>query len=60
MIFKLSKPSIIKVKLIKKQLIKVETYLKIKLVSLGINPPMFFNETLKNVKFFRGAASLRA
>jgi len=29
MIFKLSKPSIIEVKLIKKQLIKVETYLKI-------------------------------
>ncbi len=60
MIFKLSKPSVIKVKLIKKQLIKVETYLKIKIVSPGINPPVFFNETLKNVKFYRGSASLRA
>ena len=47
-------------KLIKKQLNKVETYLKTKIVSLGINPPEIFNETLKIVKFCRGSASLRA
>ena len=61
MIFKLSKPFSYKGEVNKKTInYKVETYLKLKIVSLGINPPVFFNETLKNVKFYRGSASLRA
>ena len=51
MIFQLSKPLSYKDEVNKKTIIKVETYLKTKIVSLGINPPDFFNETLKNVKF---------
>ena len=62
MIFKLSKPFSFSYEgeVNKKTINKVETYLKIEIVSLGINPPKFFNEALKNVKFHRGSASLRA
>ena len=59
MIFKLSKTFSYKGEVNKKTINEVETYLK-KIVSPGINPPKFFNETLKNVKFYRGSASLRA
>ena len=60
MIFQLSKPFIYLGEVNKKTINKVETCLKKKIVSPGINPPEFFNETLKNVKFCRGSASLRA
>ena len=60
MIFKLSKTLCYLGEVNKKTINKVETYLKIQIVSPGINPPVFFNETLKNVKFSRGSASLRA
>jgi len=60
MIYKFSKPFSYKDEDNKKTINKVETYLKIQIVSLGINPPEFYNETLKNVKFCRGSASLRA
>ena len=60
MIFQLSKAFLSKGIVNEKQFNKVETYLKIQIVSLGINPPDFFNETLKIVKFCRGSASLRA
>ena len=60
MIFQLSKPFGYLGEVNKKTINKVETYLKIQIVSPGINPPEFFNETLKNVKFCRGSASLRA
>ena len=60
MIFKFSKAFNCKGEVNKKTINKVETYLEIQIVSPGINPPEFFNETLKNVKFCRGSASLRA
>ena len=50
MIFKLSKTLCYLGEVNKKTINKVETYLKIQIVSPGINPPVFFNETLKNVK----------
>ena len=60
MIFELSRPVSYQGEVNKKTINKVETCLKIQIVSLGINPPEFFNETLKNVEFYIGSASLRA
>ena len=51
MIFKLSKTFSYEGEVKKKTINKVETFLKNQKVSLGIDPPEFFNETLKNVKY---------
>jgi len=60
MIFQLSKTLHKEGVVNEKQLIRLRLILKVKIVSPGLNPPGFFNETLKNVKFYRGSASLRA
>ena len=60
MIFKLSRPVSYQGEVNKKTINKGWDFSKNKIVSLGINPPEFFNETLKNVRFWRGSASLRA